>query len=198
VTYFLLVTVFVTVSLSVFAREAVLVLATPAYESAASLVPWLCWGSIAWGVARIVGIGGGIVKKSYHTTVATALAALVNIGLNLLLIPIWGVTGAVAATMLGYVVALAYQYAVGQRYFPVDYESHRVGTLAALAIAAVGAGVLIDSAVDSWSPGILLYKMPLYAGFVASLFVFRVIGSEEVDKARGYLLRRLSRLTAGR
>ena len=93
-TYFLLVTLIAAASLSVFAREVILVLATPIYESSASIVPLLACSAIAWGGVIIVGIGYGIAKKSYHTTIATILAALVNIGLNFLLIPRWNIFGA--------------------------------------------------------------------------------------------------------
>jgi O-antigen/teichoic acid export membrane protein len=186
-TYFLLISSLATVSLAIFAREAVLVLATPAYEPSASLVPWLCYGSIAWGAVYIVGIGSGIARKSYHTTIATVLAALVNTGLNFLLIPRWGITGAAASTMLGYLMALIYRYYVGQHYFPVNYEFRRVFMLVGMATVTIAAGVFIDRAVPSWSLEILLYKIPLYAIFVASLFIFGIIRREEVNRVRGYL-----------
>jgi hypothetical protein len=37
--------------------------------------------------AYVVGMGFGIAKKSYHTTISTALAAAVNTGLSFLLTP---------------------------------------------------------------------------------------------------------------
>lgn len=193
-TYFLLVSSLATVSLAIFAREAVLVLATPVYESSASLVPWLCYGSIAWGAVYIFCIGYGIAKKSYHTTIATVLAAIVNIGLNFLLIPRWGITGAAASTMLGNLMALIYSHYAAQRYFSVDYEFRRVFTLVSVATITIAGGVFIDRALPSWSPEILLYKIPLYAVFVASLFIFGIISREEVNRVRGYLVIRFAGL----
>lgn len=195
-TYFLLVSSFATVSLAVFAREAILVLATPAYESSASLVPWLCYGSIAWGAVYIIGMGYGIAKKSYHTTISTVLAAIANIGLNFLLIPRWGTTGAAASTMLGNLVAPIYSYYAAQRYFSVNYEFRKVFTLVGMATATIAAGVFIDRNFSAWTPEILLYKIPLYAVFVASLFIFGVVSRKEVNRVRGYLVIRFAGLGA--
>lgn len=195
-TYFLLISLLATVSLTIFAREAVLVLAGPAYELSASLVPWLCYGSIAWGAVYVVGMGYGITKKSYHTTISTVLAAVANTGLNFLLIPRWGITGAAASTMLGNLTALIYSYYTGQRYFSVSYEFRKAFTLIGMATAVIATSVLIDRSWIAWSPEILLYKIPLYAAFGAGLFTFGIISREEVNRVRGYLMTKFAELGA--
>jgi O-antigen/teichoic acid export membrane protein len=128
-TYFMMLTFVFTVRLSIFAREAVLILATPVYEPSTVLVPWLSFASIAWGMVYIVGMGYNIAKKSYHTTISTVLGAGLTFGLNFALIPVWGILGAAVATMIGNVATLIYSYFLGQRYFSVTYEYRRIFTL---------------------------------------------------------------------
>ncbi|PIE00892.1 MAG: hypothetical protein CSA79_01845 [Thiothrix nivea] len=49
-----------------------------------------------------------------------AVAALLNIGLNLLLIPVWGVWGAVVASMAAYLFCLGAGFYLGRRYFRLE------------------------------------------------------------------------------
>lgn len=174
-TVFLLVTLLVTVGLTVFAREALLILAPAAYQSAAALVPWLCFGIIAWGVAGIAGIGFEIAKKSYHFSIATIFGALTTTGLNLVLIRWWGITGAALATMFGNVVALSYAFSAGQHYFRVGYEGRKIGAVVTLAVLAVAAALILDRSFVTWRADLILYKLLVVVSFVAGLFVLRVI-----------------------
>jgi O-antigen/teichoic acid export membrane protein len=154
---------------------------TYAYESSTSVVPWLCFGSVAWGATYIVGMGTGIVKKSYHVTVSTILAAIVNTGLNFILIPRWGIIGAAASTMLSFIVALGYRYYSGQHYFYVYYEFRKIFVLTGTAIVVSFTGFWIDHTSIFWYPNILLYKIPLYLSFLLSLFIFRIVSRQEVN-----------------
>jgi len=183
-TFFLLITLLVTVGLAVFAREALLILAPPSYAPSAQLVPWLCYSTIAWGLAGIVSIGFEIAKKSYHFTVATILGASITTGLNLLLISRWGVIGAVVATMLGNLAALSYCYVSGQHHFHIDYEVRKVLTIAAAATLTIVAARAVDRAFVIWEPEILLYKMLLCLLFVASLPLLQVIKLSELPIMR--------------
>lgn len=179
-TYFLLVSLFFTVSLSLFSREAITVLATSSYESAAPLVPWLSLGTVAWGAAYIVGMGTGIAKKSYHTTISVVLSAVLNTALNFYAIPLWGIMGAAFATLSGYLVALLYNYIAGQHYFHVVYEAKKVLTLIALSIAVILIGSMIDSHSYNWALLALFFKALTYVIFVVSLFVLKVIGYNDI------------------
>jgi O-antigen/teichoic acid export membrane protein len=186
-TYFLLVSLTATVGLSVFGREAILILATPDYEASATLVPWLGLGSVAWGVVYIVGIGTGIAKKSYHTTIGTVMAAAVNISLNFILIPRWGILGAVISTAIGHQVSLIYRFIVGQYYFKVHYEYAKVLPLIGSAIIVIILGTSIDQAFPAWDQNILIYKIPICLLFAISIFLFRIVGREEIDLVQKFI-----------
>ena len=190
-TYFLLITMVGTVGLSIFGRELIVILATPAYEQSAFLVPWLCYAAIAWGCVYIVGIGYGIAKKSYHTTISTLLAALVTIGLNFLLISTWGIIGAAISTMIGNITALVYSYFLGQHYFTVQYDYRRVFSLVLLASVTIAAGLYIDLTLSTWSIENLIYKLLLFSAFCLSLFLLKIIRRYEINVIRGFMITKL-------
>jgi len=182
-TYYLIVTLIAAVSLSIFSRELVLLLSTPVYEESASTIPFLALSATFWGAAVIVGIGYGIAKRSYHTTIATIGGAIVNIGLNFILIPRWGIVGAAISTMAGNLIAMMYSYFVAQRYFKVKYNFRRIAPLLSVALIAITAGMLIDYLFPVWSIQLFLYKVVLFLFSFTAFLATKAIRYGEISRA---------------
>jgi O-antigen/teichoic acid export membrane protein len=189
-TYYLLVTMLATVGLSVFSRELVLLLSTVEYEAAASVVPFLSLSNTIWGAVLIVSIGYGIAKKSYHTTIAVIIGAAVNIGLNIILIPIWGIVGAAVSTMFGNIVALIYSRFAANKYFMVQYEYQRIIPLVGISIATIGGSMIIDRFFPVWDPRITLYKFVLIMVSVVLLFASKAVRYHEIKRVVSYTVSR--------
>jgi O-antigen/teichoic acid export membrane protein len=74
----------------------------------------------------------------------TGAACVVNVGLNLLLIPPYGMIGAAIATIGAYAVLFVGMSWRAQRVYPVPYQWRRVATAFGAAIALTIAGRLLD------------------------------------------------------
>jgi O-antigen/teichoic acid export membrane protein len=74
---------------------------------------------------------------------ATAAGTAANIGLNLLLIPAWGIVGAGVSLIASYAVVLVLMYVFTQRLFAVPYEWLRLAQVAGLAAVLVTIGELL-------------------------------------------------------
>lgn len=193
-TYFLLITLVATSALSMFAREAVAILATEAYLPATPLIPYLAYSAIFWGAVYIVGMGYGIAKKSYHTTLATVFAAAGNTALNFALIPSMGILGAVISSLVGNLIAFTYSYVVAQRFFHVSYEYRKVIPLITLSTVSIIAAMYIDRMDASWTPRLIIFKLLIFSALIGSLFVFNIIGRDEIKGFRRLLQGRKSNL----
>ena len=68
---------------------------------------------------------------------------MVNIVLNLVLIPPYGFVGAAAALVASYLVVLVLMYVLTQRLFPVPYEWGRLALLVGVTAAVVVGGELL-------------------------------------------------------
>ena len=79
-------------------------------------------------------IGVGRAKRTQFNWVVTGVAALVNVALNLILIPPYGIMGAAVATVAAYVVMFLGMTWYAQRVFPVPYQWRRVLTAVAAAL----------------------------------------------------------------
>lgn len=125
---------------------------TYAHQSAGAL-RWLAVAPIAYSVAYVGGTGLIAVGRNRGLVVASAVAALVNVVANLLIIPHWAGTGAAFATTLSYVVEGVVSLVLLHRWVG------RVG-LAAAAPEALAAGVVLG--VLLWAvPAPLLAEVPI-------------------------------------
>ena len=191
-TYFTMASVVAATGVSLFAGEVIVVLATSKYLPATALVPWLCGAAILWGAFYVLCMPFGVTKKTHHMTNAVVLGAATNVCLNIALIPRFGINGAAAAAMLGYVPTLAYAYLAGRRVFPVSYELVKLSTLIGLAVVAIAGGLGADRCLAWPWPCMLAAKSALFAAFVAGLFLCKVLGLNDVGHAWKRLLTRMS------
>lgn len=112
----------------------------PSYKAAAPVIPVVGLSLAIYGVYVVFMIGANLRRKTWMGGVFTMLAALINVGLNLILIPRYGAFGAAAATLFAY-IALAIITYIGTRIiYPVPYEIGRF-TIAMLSGIALYVGV---------------------------------------------------------
>jgi peptidoglycan biosynthesis protein MviN/MurJ (putative lipid II flippase) len=85
----------------------------------------------------------GRTGRTEYNFPATVAATAVNIALNLVLIPPYGIVGAGIALVASYLVVLVLMYAFTQRLFPVPYEWGRLGLVLVTAAVLVAGGELL-------------------------------------------------------
>ena len=95
----------------------------------------LAFGGVAYAAYIVMAIGVGRARRTQFNWVVTGVAALVNVALNLILIPPYGMMGAAVATVAAYVVMFVGMTWYAQRVFPVPYQWRRVLTAVAAALA---------------------------------------------------------------
>ena len=92
------------------------------YHSAAPIIPIIAMSNVFFGVYYMFMVGANIKRKTWLTAVFTTIAAVVNIALNLFLIPAYGAMGAAVATLLAYIVLAFSAYIVNQKIYPIPFE----------------------------------------------------------------------------
>ena len=139
-TYFIAFGLFFFLGLSLLAIDGIKIIAGSAYWSAYIVIPWICLAYVFHGFNAAVNLGIDFKKKTEYQAYIFAFGAILNVGLNLYFIPIYGMIGAAFTTLVSYVVMFVLYYYVNQRLYPIRYEWRRVGLLALWAgmIFAVG------------------------------------------------------------
>ena len=164
----------------------------PRWNDVATVITWTAIGVFLQGVYLLTSIGLNITKRTQYYPVATISAATVNIGLNFLLIPRYGIVGAAWANGAAYTVQAGLGYALSQRFYPIAYEWGRITRVCLAGIAAYGVARLlppIHLAVDPRStlapvPDLLLRGVTVIAVFAGLLAVTGFFQPEELRRLR--------------
>jgi O-antigen/teichoic acid export membrane protein len=176
-------------ALALFAHEALLLIGTYRYLDAQRYVWLLAYTPLIQGSYTIITTGLYLARKTPHLAWTTALGALANLLLNLLLAPQLGTLGAALATPLGYLCGAAAAYVVAQRSYPVPYEQRRLlGALAAQALL-LALGLPLGAAT---TPASLALRGLLLLAYPAALIGLGVIARSDIALAWGWLRRTLS------
>lgn len=137
-----------TAGLSAVGHDLLDVMTRGRFVAAAPVVTWTAVGVFFYGVYLLTSIGLNITKNTRYYPVSTAAGASVNIGLNLALIPPYGMLGAAWANAAAYVVQSAIAFYFSQRFYRIDYEHGRI----ARAVAAALLGYAAARALPDGSP----------------------------------------------
>ena len=105
-------------------------------SSAAQVVTWTAVGVFFQGVYLLTSIGLNITKNTRYYPVSTILGAVINVTLNFVLIPTFGILGAAWANAVAYGAQAAVAFRLSQRFYPIQYESGRLARVTAAALVA--------------------------------------------------------------
>lgn len=132
--YIMLLASFVWLFLSVFSREIITKVAAGGYVFASPIVPLVAGGYIFYLCYLVFAVGINLTAKTGYATIVFVTGALINILLNITLIPILGIMGAAFATLFSYAAMAAMTYYFSQKLYRVRYP---FGKISAMVIAAV-------------------------------------------------------------
>jgi O-antigen/teichoic acid export membrane protein len=144
-TYVVFVCCWLALALGLLAPWILKLITTRPFYPAQNVVAPLAFGVAAFAGYVVVQIGTGRARRTRANWVVTGVGAVLNVVLNLTLIPPYGRMGAAIATVASYTllfVAMAWR---AHAVFPVPYQWRRVATVAAAAVALTVAGKLMDA-----------------------------------------------------
>ena len=75
-----------------------------------------------YGISYVISVGVYIQRKTSYIPILTTLAALANVGFNIVLIPRYGSMGAAVSTLLAFILLALASYVVNQRLYPIPFE----------------------------------------------------------------------------
>jgi O-antigen/teichoic acid export membrane protein len=140
-TYFFAVAMFAWLGVALFAHEAVLILAQrDAFAPAYILIAPLALSYVLRAMGVFLDWGLVMPKKSALLSINIMAAAILNIALNFLLIPRYGLMGAAAATLISYLAWSAVRAIQSRRCYAIRYDWRRMGMIALLTGVLVAAG----------------------------------------------------------
>jgi O-antigen/teichoic acid export membrane protein len=160
------------VGIAAFAPEIVRILAPPVFADAAVAVAPLTAYMMANVSIQVTAAGISISGRTRFLTMTIWGAVVLNVLLDLALIPVWGIFGAALATAIAETAMTLVIAAISQRLHPLPYDYPRLfGCLALL----VGFLALSYHLQAGWSPAAVAMKLAFIGAFVAGLFATTIV-----------------------
>lgn len=143
-TYTSLLGVWLSLGLGLLAPWLVDLLAAPEFAESERVVAPLAFAGALLVAYTTISIAASRANRTSRYWQVAVAGAIVNIVLNLALIPSYGMEGAAAATVAAYVVLTAGMALLAQRLYPIPYEWRRLTLAVGAGIALYAAGRLLD------------------------------------------------------
>ena len=176
--YLIAVLLLIGLGIGLFATEILIILTRPAYLPAAPYVGFLAYMHIFSGFGTVLYTGALMGKKLGAVSVTVMIGALENIGLNLLLIPRFGLWGAAIATVIGYGLPQIILYSWLQKHYPIAYPMGRFLSALCIQFILQLAGLLVPAIVF---PLRIAIKLIIFAILPLSFVALGMITRHEIS-----------------
>jgi O-antigen/teichoic acid export membrane protein len=180
VTWFVAGCAFVVTGMWLFSRWMVRALAAPRFFDSYEAIGLIATGVTLYALYMVLVVILGRTGRTEFNFPATIAALVVNLALNLALVPPLGIVGAGLALVASYLVVVSLMYVFTQRLFPVPYEWSRLARVVVVSTALVLVGELLLP--TSGAVG-LLTRIVLWLAYPLALLLSGFFTSEE----RGWL-----------
>jgi len=161
---------FATLGLSLFAVSVLDLLFPASYHGQSMIISIVALSTVFSSIFVVFNLGMTLQRKTWLAFIALLFSALLNVGVNIVLIPLYGAMGAAIATLVAYIVLALVSYLFNQRIYPVPFE---VG----LFLIALGIGIALyfaDSRLAQGQSDVIVWSIHiglllLYGGILAVL-----------------------------
>lgn len=180
-TYVVLLGGFVFLGISLLTKEVIQLFSAPEYWRAYFVIPIISLTYFIWSTRSILEVGVALKRKTQFIALNSLIGALVNILLNFLLIPFFGIYGAAYATLATFVLMICIDYVYNQRLFPIRYEWERLVKIGVIitSLFLVGYFVPIQNLYLS-----ACFKLILIGLYPLLLWIGRFFDASEIERIR--------------
>jgi O-antigen/teichoic acid export membrane protein len=149
------------------------------YLNGLVIVPIILLGYLFNGIYYNFQAGIYIEEKTKYFPYVTGAGALINVVVNVLLIPVLGIIGAALATLASYIVMAAGLFFFSQKYYKINYE---YGKILKIMILIFVTGIIYYYLY--FQIGLtFLYKIILLIGFLSSMLALKIFEKNEIQYA---------------
>ena len=189
-TYIAAAFMFICLIVSFFSREIVTLMAESSYYTSYRVIPLISFSYYLFGIYMLFLSGIMVSKKVYKQPIILGTASVVNILLNIVLIPRQGIMGAAVATVITYLFVVVCTYLLAQRSYPIPYKLNllMLVTLAGIVIYIPSSLVSSNSLVYTF-----IIKLFILCLFPLSLFMLGIFNKAHLQQGKEILVRAFSK-----
>lgn len=182
-TYYMALIVFIGVSIALLAKDVIRIMTVPAYYGASQIVPLIVLAFVLNGMYYMVVNPIFYMKKTKYLAITTFLGAAINIGLNFLLIPKYGMIGAATATAITYLFTFIGVFLLSNKLFPIKYEYLRISKILFVGISVYAISLFLPEYNILCDIALRFLVMLIYP---TGLLLIHVFTDEEITLGKKY------------
>jgi O-antigen/teichoic acid export membrane protein len=137
----------------------------PQYKGGLQIIPVILISYIFSAVVTYYSVYPYISGKSVHFLISDFIGLLINITMNFILIPIYGIMGAAAATFFSYFGCAGYLVILSERKIKITYEPLKI----VLILFSIGIFYVVSKLLD-------IFLMDVILSIIAFFLVYRITG----------------------
>ena len=193
--YFYIIGIFLFLGLALFSREIVQFVAQKeSFWASWVVIPVIAFAFVLDGMKDLFGKGLVMAKKTMTAGLILTSGAVLNIGLNFLLIPSFNISGAAFATLLSFGWVAAVNIIYSNKYYPIGYNWNKLIKTTALAVSILGVSMAINF-MDLSLLAKIVTKTLLLAVFVWTVWEFDYLTKSEKELLTTGVLRIKNKIT---
>jgi O-antigen/teichoic acid export membrane protein len=172
ITYYVLFLSAIAVGLSLFSKEVIYILTNKSFHTAADFVPIIVVAYL-WNGLYIIPLNFLMLKnKTFLIPLVTIPAAAINIAINIVLVPYFGITAAAWATFFAFLSQLLIIQIIAMKVYPFPYEFRRISIVlvTAMIIISISSVLNITPWIDFFVKILLFLSVPILLFLAGFLF----------------------------
>ena len=169
------------VGITLYVEDVLRIMATPAFYSAADVVPVILVAYVLQAWASVQDIGILVQERTELLTFANLVSAVVAVAGYALLIPPFLQWGAAVATVLAFATRYVLTYRFSQQLWPLRYRWRSVWVLVAWAVGVSGTSLALPQMQAAVSVGVHTLLVFVYLG---GIWWLPILNSAERDAGR--------------
>jgi O-antigen/teichoic acid export membrane protein len=130
----------------------------PVYRSGIVIIPIIMVGYLLNGISSYYSVYPSISNKSYHLMFSELFAFLMNVILNIILIPHFGIVGAALSTAIGFLCGASYLFTISRKEIKIEYHVKELSIIIITALLFL----IIGKELNSFFIDIILILLYLF------------------------------------
>jgi O-antigen/teichoic acid export membrane protein len=182
-TYFVFIVFWISLFISIYAKGIIHKFAlNEDYWAAYQIVAIVVFAISLRGMFIIVRMVFQFAQKTKYDALIDGSAAILNIGLNFLLIPYLSIIGAALATFIAFAYMLLIGFILANRLYPIKYEWLKIIKLAAVTVTIYVLCMLFDPFSTFFR---IFFKFLLFLSYPLILYFFNFYDAVEIQRIKG-------------
>ncbi|MFO7891894.1 MAG: oligosaccharide flippase family protein [bacterium] len=168
-----------------FSNEIITIFTTPKYLEANSLIPFIIISFIFYGVNYFTSIGIQVKKKTYFYPIIIGIAAIINISLNIFLLPLYGIKAAAFSRFISFFILSNSILLISLKYYRIKYEVKKliILTIISCFLGFIGYNLYIEHFILN-----IIIKFLLIVIFLITMILFNIINIDLIKKLKSKII----------